>query len=146
MALSKQFVLLAALVVMFLGSAHAWCKDGYKDCDYNPKNGCETYVKGNDINNCGDCKQKCYAPKYAVAKCKYGKCEFECQSGWGNCDNNWKNGCETDLNKDYNNCGSCGNKCKQPKYYGGETVCSGGKCVEQCKKGMKWNDKKKCCA
>lgn len=133
MALSKQLVLVAALVVMFIGSAHAW------------KNGCDADVHGGDVNNCGGCKVKCYAPPHATAKCNKGKCGYSCQFGWGNCDKDWKNGCEKDLSKDVNNCGWGGNKCKQPKYHGGETVCRGGKCVEQCMKGMKWNDKMKCC-
>ncbi|MEK6938153.1 MAG: CARDB domain-containing protein [Nanoarchaeota archaeon] len=37
--------------------------------------------------------------------------DFNCNSGYKNCDNNWNNGCEIDINNDVNNCGSCGNKC-----------------------------------
>jgi len=34
-----------------------------------------------------------------------------CESGWGNCYNGVTDGCETNINTDKNNCGSCGHVC-----------------------------------
>jgi hypothetical protein len=44
-----------------------------------------------------------------------------CNTGWGNCDGDPGNGCETNLNSFYN-CGSCGHFCSPGDY------CSAGKC------------------
>lgn len=127
------------------GWCGSYCNWGWKDCNNNlQKDGCEVYVES-DVNNCGWCGNKCPGAPYAYAQCSGGKCSLVCDSGWANCDNNWGNGCETDTGNDVNNCGWCGNKCVQPTYYGGETVCSNGKCVEQCKNGMKYDYNKKCC-
>jgi hypothetical protein len=124
------------------GKCESGCKPGWKDCNHDGK--CEVDC-GTDVNNCGSCGNKCKGAAYAIAKCSGGKCSLVCKSGWANCDMNWSNGCETDISKNIHNCGGCGKKCVQPKYFGGETVCSNGKCVEQCKKGMKYNSYKKCC-
>ncbi|XP_024377461.1 uncharacterized protein [Physcomitrium patens] len=125
----------AALALLFTaGSADATyptCPSGYKDCDsYKP--GCETCIS-NDPNNCGDCGKKCVAPAYAFTKCNNGKCDYSCKPGWANCDYDWKNGCETDTGKDANNCGACGQKCKDVPY--AISQCSNGKCQYSCKPG-----------
>ncbi|MFH1789947.1 MAG: MopE-related protein [bacterium] len=88
----------------------ASCKYGYKDCDASYGNGCETKTS-NDINNCGSCGNKCSATK-AVTACSSGVCTISsCSSGWGNCDNEFSNGCETNIFTDRYNCGVCGKKC-----------------------------------
>src|SRR5262249_46457749 len=43
--------------------------------------------------------------------------------GWGNCDNNANNGCETDTSSNAANCGACGNACPMGQ------KCSNGKCL-----------------
>lgn len=45
-----------------------------------------------------------------------------CQAGTADCDNSEANGCETNVNTDNNNCGSCGNKCNG--------FCDNGQCVK----------------
>jgi hypothetical protein len=53
-----------------------------------------------------------------------------CSSGWGSCDSNSRNGCETALNT-LTNCGSCGNVC--PNSMAGATaVCNSGICGYTC--------------
>lgn len=56
------------------------------------------------------CHQCCSAGDCAPhVLCNGGSCGG-CESGWGDCNNNPADGCETPLNSN-NNCGSCGNKC-----------------------------------
>jgi len=191
MATSHQLIIVAALLVVFTGSADAWCKPTFKSCNYNHPNACETCV-ANDVNNCGDCHRKCPTFPYTQPTCTNGRCGAKCVDGWRDCNNNlYRDGCEVSVKNDPHNCGSCGNKCSygakcvngqcqnpcrpgwrdcnnnghcdvncgndvnncgwchnkcvQPQYYGGESVCRNGKCVEQCKNGMRYDNHKKCC-
>jgi hypothetical protein len=146
MATSRLLLVAATLaLVFFVGGAQAWkneCPSGYKGCDsYKP--GCETCISS-DVNNCGDCGKKCNSVSYATTKCVGGYCKYECKAGWANCDSKWDNGCEVDTGKDFKNCGSCGNVCKQVAY--AETKCENGKCgTPVCKSGWancdgKWDN------
>ncbi len=84
------------------------CEEGYWDCDGDPLNGCESALKDNQ--NCGQCGNIC-AFDHATASCSTGACVFTaCVSGWGNCDGDTGNGCETPLDTE-DNCGSCGHEC-----------------------------------
>ncbi|MBN1376735.1 hypothetical protein JW949_00175 [Candidatus Woesearchaeota archaeon] len=49
---------------------------------------------------------------------------LHCEENWGNCDDNWDNGCEADLLTDSDHCGECGNACI------GEQECNHGSCTE----------------
>ncbi len=77
----------------------------------------ETYNLGcydllNDIENCGTCFSKCTAYRAnTTAACRKGLCEVECTPGWGDCDGNPNNGCETNLKVSDGHCGACGNRC-----------------------------------
>lgn len=53
-------------------------------------------------------------------------CELDCNTGTGDCDERAKNGCESNLNSDVENCGECDNECDMPNTQA--TVCTGGKC------------------
>ncbi|KAG0563932.1 hypothetical protein M758_8G066500 [Ceratodon purpureus] len=110
------------------------CKSGWKDCNKDMKDGCETDV-GKDINNCGSCGTKCNLDvPYAYTKCNNYKCEYTCKAGWKNCNNDMKDGCETDVGKDVNNCGSCGTKCNLNVPYA-STKCNNHKCEYTCNAG-----------
>jgi hypothetical protein len=107
------------------------CDFGYADC--NPGiAGCETnYVS--DPHNCGTdagaCNHVCptTALHILTATCTFGVCGFSaCEAGWGDCDGNTANGCETNLlGTDINNCGSaaCGHQCP-----GSDAICTAGVC------------------
>jgi len=47
------------------------CEKGYLHCSSDPTTGCETYVMGNDANNCGGCNLKCKVGQV----CNAGACQ-----------------------------------------------------------------------
>ena len=62
-----------------------------------------------DPANCGACGTNCL--NNASAICNAGTCMLgTCNPGFGDCDHNPSNGCETNLHTS-SNCGSCGNAC-----------------------------------
>jgi alpha-tubulin suppressor-like RCC1 family protein len=62
--------------------------------------------------HCGSCDSPCEAKANAAAACVAGKCAVgSCQTGFGNCDTNAENGCETDTTKSKDHCGACETKC-----------------------------------
>jgi hypothetical protein len=108
------------------------CPSGYGDCDANAANGCETNL-ANSAAHCGACANVCPAGR----SCAAGACAaaptdagtptdtgaaidagvapdagpLVCPSGFGDCDANPANGCETNLASSAANCGACGNAC-----------------------------------
>jgi hypothetical protein len=56
-----------------------------------------------------------------------------CMSGWGNCDSNRSNACETDLRINVSHCGGCGIAC--PARANAVTSCAGGTCGFTCNAG-----------
>lgn len=102
------------------------CPPGFENCDANSANGCETNV-ASDVNNCGGCEFFCIDPPNGTAGCVDGNCIVaSCGAGWGNCDGNTTNGCETNVYTNPNHCGSCGHVCNLPHAIEG---CSGGSCT-----------------
>ncbi len=102
------------------------CATGFADCDGDVTNGCEQ-ATSSDIANCGGCGIVCKPEDAAAATCTNGVCGFtRCAAGFGDCDGDASNGCETNLGNDNANCGKCGNVC------GGGTVCGGGVCGLVC--------------
>jgi len=86
------------------------CSAGLADCDANPAD-CETNIRDGDPNNCNGCGIVCDLPN-AVEDCVNYTCVVDsCDTGWGNCDSQDPNGCETDTTSDINNCNTCGNVC-----------------------------------
>jgi hypothetical protein len=58
--------------------------------------------------------------------CISGECSFECYSGYSNCNDDWNDGCETNIVSDSSNCGGCDNSC-------GEVICPDSGCgVGEC--------------
>jgi hypothetical protein len=95
------------------------CAAGFANCD-----GCEIAL-GADPTNCGACGLLCSAPNGTPA-CSGGACQVaSCQSGFGNCDGNAANGCETVLATNPNNCGACGHVCAVAH---GTPACGAGAC------------------
>jgi hypothetical protein len=109
------------------------CKDTNSDgclewenvafCSYGCENGeCKSCVPDCTNKECGDdgCGGSCGSCG-TNAICSNGSCA--CNSGYGNCDGLWSNGCEVSLTNNSNNCGSCGNSC------GANATCNNGICI-----------------
>jgi hypothetical protein len=58
------------------------------------------------VNNCGWCGHVC-AGNNATWTCASSECVPMCNPGWGDCDGNPSNGCETDIAGNSLACGSC---------------------------------------
>ncbi|HEY1087421.1 MAG TPA: kelch repeat-containing protein, partial [Archangium sp.] len=88
---------------------------------------CEGLCKDleNDSKNCGGCGSICDTPN-AVNTCRVGRCQFQCQTGWGNCNDDRGDGCELDLTGDGVNCGRCGRVCMSTN---AASACADGLCA-----------------
>ena len=88
------------------------CAPGWGDCNVNKLwDGCEADIASNP-DNCGECGLACSTNHVQVRACTGGVCTGACEPAWGNCDGIMRtNGCETNLNTDPDNCGSCGRTC-----------------------------------
>lgn len=77
-----------------------------------------------DPEHCGGCNQPCYLglPNVWSAECSYGNCEYTCDGGMANCNQDLNDGCEADTLMDPGNCGGCGTLC-------GVDSCVDGECL-----------------
>lgn len=94
------------------------CKSGFADCDPEVP-GCESSLSS-DPDHCGSCETDC-SDRNGKDSCTDGVCGITCDEGYRDCDadtNPGKNGCETNVLANINNCGDCAAD-------GGE-VCAGG--------------------
>jgi Cys-rich repeat protein len=106
------------------------CAEGFGDCDGDASNGCETDLRA-DRGNCGACGQQCSAPANATAACVSGLCGIgTCSEGFGDCDDDDSNGCETNTRATASHCGACGNACPAGQ------VCSNARCETPCPRGL----------
>ncbi len=78
-------------------------------------------VRHGDVRNCGAVGNTCPLLLSSYPVCVEEKCGFECNSGFFDCDQDPKSGCEVDLERDPNNCGRCGRHCS-------DNICTNGKC------------------
>ena len=112
------------------------CNPGFYDCDGAPANGCEANLNLDaDPNNCGACGKVCIPPPHTVATCAMRRCGVGgCVHGFGDCNNDPRDGCEIALDTDVHNCGACGLACVLPD---ASALCVGGACaVSACKMGF----------
>jgi hypothetical protein len=96
------------------------CALPYADCNQDLDDGCEANI-GSDPANCGACGYHCPqgGNHYSWPMCVNGVCQQDClvfQScgeviAFGDCDGSFGNGCETMLESDASNCGTCGTTC-----------------------------------
>lgn len=106
------------------GACAPGCDDYYQDCDANPNNGCETSLETPE--SCGGCTTPC-AFDNAEDLCPLGVCTLGlCDDGFGNCDGNDANGCETDTNSSALHCGGCDQPCQPGDF------CVAGSCESAC--------------
>lgn len=104
------------------------CEQGFEDCDGEESSGCEADLSS--VRSCGSCDNVCAYPN-AEASCQDGTCVMgSCDTGWGDCNQDATDGCETDLRSNTSNCGTCDNACAA-----GE-VCSDGTCASECPAGQ----------
>lgn len=70
----------------------------------------------------------------ATSACVSGECVLQsCNSGFGNCNDNPADGCETDLSTNLQNCGACGRVC--PAGPNSNPSCQNGQCGLVCLNG-----------
>ncbi|MFO0602792.1 MAG: MXAN_6577-like cysteine-rich protein [Polyangiales bacterium] len=84
----------------------------------------------NDTGNCGACGSTCPMPPNTTATCSAGRCAGGCSAGFGECDGNFSNGCETNTATSAAHCGRCGNACPMGQ------VCAAGACTPACTAGQ----------
>jgi hypothetical protein len=101
------------------------CNEPFGDCDRDPSTGCETNTR-TSVAHCGACGTACAARANATATCADAACGFACLTGFGDCDGDASNGCETDLTTTLSRCGRCDNACS---FTGGVGACVGGACT-----------------
>jgi len=84
------------------------CNTFWDNCNGVDSDGCETSLE--TLTNCGACGVPCTGGG-AQMSCDFGVCQIEdCNPGWGDCDANVTNGCETQLGTTAN-CSTCGDDC-----------------------------------
>ena len=107
------------------------CSAGYGNCDGIATTGCEINLNS-DVANCGGCAGACSSAN-GTPSCLAGACKIACTAGWGDCDGNISNGCETDLSTSAGNCGACGGACSTAH---GTATCSNSQCSIACSVGF----------
>ncbi|UJR82608.1 putative metal-binding motif-containing protein [Sandaracinus amylolyticus] len=108
------------------------CGRGWRDCDDEVDDGCEISI-ATDPANCGACGTECPGGARAVAACTMGRCGFDCEDGYGDCDGEASNGCEADVYSDVLSCGACGRVCSNRP--NATRDCRLGACVADCTSG-----------
>jgi hypothetical protein len=91
-----------------------------RDCNRAIGDGCETDVQ-TDVKHCGACGTECGSAGTKQARCSEGKCQLSCAPGFGDCDGQPANGCETNLQENSDHCGRCSFGCNGVSC--GEGVC-----------------------
>ena len=105
------------------------CNTGWGDCNNDPVDGCETSLRA-DPKNCTACGMVCDI-KNAVPGCSGSDmppCYIAaCKYGFDDCNAEAKDGCETSVLSDVNNCGACAMRCVAPP--NAKNTCVNAACV-----------------
>ncbi|MFO0560499.1 MAG: hypothetical protein U0269_20965 [Polyangiales bacterium] len=115
------------------GTCGFTCNIGFENCDGMAGNGCEANIR-TATAHCGRCGNACPTPANATPLCNAGVCSFRCNTGFGDCDGNAANGCETNLNSSTTHCGMCGRTCAGAA--NAAATCSAGTCGFTCNTGF----------
>jgi hypothetical protein len=109
------------------------CEAGYGDCLRELNDGCETQLLTDDAH-CGACGVSC-AELRREPGCADGVCTGPCSAGYGDCDGDPDNGCETPLGATLEHCGACSQSCASLHVQ--TDVCQGGACIGACEPGYR---------
>jgi hypothetical protein len=85
-----------AVTLCDAGACSFACSGNYEDCNGVALDGCEADVTSDKLN-CEQCGNQCTVASvpHVVPTCEWPfGCLTACESGWGNCDADWTNGCE----------------------------------------------------
>ncbi len=115
------------------GACRYACTGTYGDCNSEARDGCELDLAAN-ANHCGACGRACSGSLNATATCAAGACVLSCNSGFADCDRDRANGCEADLQRNANNCGTCATRCAAGA--NGAAQCASGVCGLGCNAGF----------
>ncbi len=114
----------AAPTTCTAGACAITCTRGFGNCDGTLSNGCEVNLL-TTVSRCGACGTACTLAN-ATATCSQGACAVAaCAAGFGNCDGDPANGCETNVTNTVANCGACGRVCALAN---AAPVCTSGAC------------------
>ena len=84
------------------------CDELDNDCDGETDEG---FDFDSDTNHCGGCNTVC-SPNNGSGVCEGGECSIlDCISGYKDCNENYGDGCETNVQQDPVNCGECQKVC-----------------------------------
>ncbi|MDX9723201.1 MAG: hypothetical protein RBU37_20790 [Myxococcota bacterium] len=124
------------------GQCQYGCHSDWGNCNNDWSDGCEQYLP-NSVNHCGSCGNACPARAHASRSCANGQCSYACEAGWGNCNNDWSDGCEVELAYSASHCGACGSTC--PSRAQASKSCVSSECRYTCHSGWgncnnDWND------
>jgi hypothetical protein len=112
------------------------CSGTFRDCDGDPKNGCEVNI-ANNAKSCGGCGAEgtdC-STKYpnATSTCLASACSAPaCNAGYGNCDGDPSDGCETNTTSSPSHCGGCGKACETDGAHVTSNSCVSSQCDPKC--------------
>ena len=117
------------------GSKKCSCSSQFKQCK-QPDNTCKRARCHTDTQRCVVSNEPpdvvaCTLPN-AEGVCAGGACTVKaCAAGFGNCDGEHANGCETDTNTSAQHCGACNDPCG-PNQTCVDKVCTGGTTCPTC--------------
>ncbi len=117
------------------GNCNGSCDSGFGDCDNDKRtNGCEVDLT-TATANCGACGTNCataVANVVGTISCATNACTYTgaCAEGFGDCDGNKANGCETNLKTNPLHCNACNMACTAPAT--GTAICVAGACDFTC--------------
>lgn len=86
-----------------------------------------------DTANCGGCGSACSTTN-ATPSCVNSACQVACNAGFGNCNNNAGDGCESNFNTNADHCSNCGAACSSNNL--DTRTCAGGVCNGTCTSGF----------